>query len=52
MPSDEQKQFKHARTRVDEALDKLTKTTRYLDAQRIHRTELTPAIDALLAGMG
>jgi hypothetical protein len=47
--ADAQKEYKRARARVEAALDKLTKTTRYLDAQRIHRAELTPAIEMLLA---
>ena len=42
-------EYKRARARAAEALEKLHDAKGYLEAKRIYKNELTPAIEALLA---
>ena len=49
MATDEQKDYRRALKRAEDALGKLDKATNLFEIKRIHRNELTPAIEALLA---
>jgi hypothetical protein len=49
MPTDEEKAYRRALKRIDDALGKSDKSTSLFEIRRIHRSELTPAVEALLA---